>query len=90
MAQIIRFESRVGEDGVLTLRVPLAPSDANADVIVTIQPKAPPSESANGLGWPLEYFDETYGCLANNPLTIPDDPQPTLIHRYATEANNFE
>jgi hypothetical protein len=76
MTQSLRIESRVGMDGVLELRIPLALSDANTNVIVTIQPKiegeTPPKEST----WPKGYFDQTYGCLADDPLTIPDDPLP--------------
>lgn len=76
MTQSLRIESRVGKDGVLTLRVPLAASDANAEVIVTIQPKVRSSGAASGSGWPSGYFNQTYGCLANDPMTIPDDPVP--------------
>jgi hypothetical protein len=77
MTQHLRIESRVGNDGVLTLRVPLAASDANTDVIVTIQPKVQGDKPGRGLNWPSGYFDQTYGCLGNDPLAIPNDPAPT-------------
>jgi hypothetical protein len=70
MTRSLQIESRVGKDGVLTLRVPLAASDADTEVLVTIQPK--PLHAA----WPAGYFEQTYGCLADDPLAVPDDPVP--------------
>lgn len=34
----IEVRSRVGDDGVLSLRVALDPADANRDVIITVEP----------------------------------------------------
>jgi hypothetical protein len=76
MTRRFQIESRVGNDGVLALRVPLSPSDANTEVIVTIQPKSPLSHQTSTSSWPPGYFDKTYGCLANDPLTAPEDPVP--------------
>jgi hypothetical protein len=76
MTKSLRIESRVGTDGVFTLCVPLGPSDANTNVIVTIQPKNEAQKPGKGANWPEGYFDQTYGCLADDPLTIPDDPIP--------------
>ena len=39
----VTMTSRVGDDGVLRLAVPLGASDANRDVQVTIQPANPPT-----------------------------------------------
>jgi hypothetical protein len=70
MNKSLQIESRVGVDGVLSLRVPLAGSDANTEVIVTISPKLKSTD------WPQGYFEQTFGCLAADPLLIPDDRQP--------------
>ena len=69
MTRSVQIESRVGKDGVLTLHVPLALSDADSEVLITIQPKLPHS------AWPPGYFEQTYGCFADDPLAIPDDPR---------------
>jgi hypothetical protein len=76
MTSNIQVESRVGKDGVLTLRVPLSPSDADTEVIVTIRPKCMANTSPQGSDWPPGYFEQTYGCLANDPMAVPDDPVP--------------
>ncbi|HWE02528.1 MAG TPA: hypothetical protein VG326_08960 [Tepidisphaeraceae bacterium] len=61
MTQSLQIESRVGTDGILTLRVPLAASDANTDVIVTISPKSAEDSPIARTTWPVGYFDKTYG-----------------------------
>lgn len=33
----LEFHTRIGTDGILTLRVPLDPADADAEVIVTVK-----------------------------------------------------
>lgn len=76
MTQSLQIESRVGPDGVLTLRVPLGASDANTDVIVTIRTKLPQDKRLAQSTWPIGYFDRTYRSLAADPLTIPEDPAP--------------
>ncbi len=76
MTPSFQIESRVGADGVLTLRVPLAQSDANMDVIVSIRPKSATDSRIAPATWPPGYFDKTYGSLAADPLTIPEDPVP--------------
>jgi len=76
MTRSFQIESRVGNDGVLALRVALSPADANVEVIVTIHPKSPPSDQISASSWPPGYFEKTYGSLANDPLTIAEDPVP--------------
>jgi hypothetical protein len=76
MTQSLQIESRVGTDGVLTLRVPLAASDANTDVIVTIRPKSTAAVRSAASAWPPGYFEKTYGSFASDPLAIPEDPVP--------------
>ncbi len=68
MTRSLQIESRVGKVGVLLVRVPVAPSDADTDVIFTIQPK--PAHRS----WPPGYFERTYGCIADDPMAVPDDP----------------
>lgn len=67
---IIRLNSRVGNDGVLSLNVPLGAADANTDVVVTIQ---------SAVGKPRELSDwhefvaQTYGSCADLGLDEPAD-----------------
>jgi len=67
----IRLNSKVGQDGVLNLRVPLGAADANAEVVVTIQP-ASPNEHASQSDW-HEFVNQTYGSCASLGLEEPAD-----------------
>ena len=67
----IRLNSRVGVDGVLHLTIPMGAADANAEVVVTIQP-------ANGNGKPTEtdwheFVTQTYGSCVGMGLEEPAD-----------------
>ena len=65
MTQTVQIRSRVGKDGVLTLRVPLGTEGADADVLVTIQPFGEPLSppTPGPLDW-HQFVDETYGSCA--------------------------
>jgi len=76
MTQDLQLESRVRTDGILAVRVALPASGANTDVIVTIRPKSAEDKRIAQSTWPHGYFEKTYGSLAADPLTIPEDPAP--------------
>jgi hypothetical protein len=64
----VQLESRVGADGILTLRVPLGAEEANHSVAITIQ--SLPTDPRNLLerqhrpqDW-HEFVEQTYGSCA--------------------------
>lgn len=68
--QSITLQSHVGKDGILRLQVPVGVEDA--DLRVTINFQLPDlngaAKSPEELGWPPEFFEETFGCLKDNPI----------------------
>jgi hypothetical protein len=62
----IKFKAHVGDDGILKLQVPVGVVNQDLEVLVVIQPQE--SEVVDELGWPIGYFDETYGSLADDPI----------------------
>jgi hypothetical protein len=54
----IQIFQRSGDDGNLTLRIPVGQPDVEHDVLVILRPKKP-----NAADWPPGYFDETYGSI---------------------------
>ena len=64
----IQVQSRVGDDGVLTLRIPLGAQDANTEVTVTIEPARTNGNAA--LDWHA-FVKETYGSCAGLGLEEP-------------------
>lgn len=59
--QTIKFDTRVGHDGILKLEVPLEVTDADLEVLVVVHRK-------EKRGWPKGYFERTAGSLADDPL----------------------
>ena len=77
MAQAFQFQTHVGTDGILTLRLPLGPGDADKDVIVTVQPID--HSVAGGLvaqGDRSQAVRNTYGACAGLGLEEPKDMPP--------------
>ena len=68
MGDTIEFQSRVGADGILDLRIPLDDMGAGAEVLVTIRrvraPSVPPIDPAER----RRILDESYGSCANSGL----------------------
>jgi hypothetical protein len=68
--QSIKLRSQVGKDGMLHLNIPVGITDKELEVMViyqplesTTQPKTPAE-----LGWPPGFFEQTAGCLQDDPL----------------------
>lgn len=70
MMQSITLRSRVGEDGILHLEVPVGLTNAELEVTVTVQlvDPQPKAKTPEELGWPPGFFEQTAGALADDPL----------------------
>ena len=64
----IQLESQVGDDGVLSLHVPLGTAEARSRVIVTIATFSTQKPSAG-----QEFTSRTYGSCAGFGLEEPED-----------------
>jgi hypothetical protein len=63
----VQFHSHVGADGVLKVEVPVGVTDADLDVVVIVSPAGVAARTIDG-NWPSNFFEETFGCLAEYPL----------------------
>ena len=81
MTQPIQIHSRVGDDGILNLRVPLGPAEAGSVVVVRIEPVEGDSTQSPS-DW-QRFVDETYGSCAGLGLERQD--QGTFEVREALE-----
>ncbi len=70
----ISVKTRVKADGTVQVAVPTGLPESDVDVLLLIQPIN--GGSAKGLdAWPEGFFEQTYGCMAEDPLPrIPDLP----------------
>jgi len=65
----IRLTSHVGNDGILSLSLPDEMKDQNLEILVVLQPIKKSSTNENG--WPLGFFEKTYGAMAHDPIERP-------------------
>jgi hypothetical protein len=73
--QTIRVLEKTGEDGTLSLNIPLGKPNLDCEVIVVVQPCDKQSVLSGG-GWPPGYFDKTFGAI--NDDTFVRQPQGAL------------
>ncbi len=85
--QSITVQSHVGEDGILRLQIPVSVKDADLEVTVNFQLPSQngTAKSPEGLGWSPGFFEETYGCLKDDPIERP--PQGDDGEKIATEVS---
>jgi hypothetical protein len=69
----IQIFQRSGDDGNLTLRIPVGEPDVEYDVLVMLRPKKPNVKAAD---WPPGFVDNTYGSI--NDDTFFRHPQGEL------------
>jgi len=66
--QSITLHSRVGQDGILKLEVPVGLADVELEVTVIVQPVLSPSvQTPESRGWPPGFFERFAGCLPDFP-----------------------
>ncbi|BAY20943.1 hypothetical protein NIES2100_06870 [Calothrix sp. NIES-2100] len=70
--QSIKIRSRVGQDGILHLEVPVGLKDKEVEVMVIYQPieATTTTKTPEELGWPPGFFEQTYGSCQDDPIVI--------------------
>jgi hypothetical protein len=70
-------KTRLKPDGTLQVAIPTGLPEADVDVLVVVRPlDAGGGTVAPSGSWPEDFFDKTYGCLAEEPLVR----EPQLQH----------
>lgn len=68
----IKLNKKVGTDGILHLDIPVEIIDTEVEIMVIyqqLQPLAQPN-TPEELGYPPNFFEETYGSCASDPIVI--------------------
>jgi hypothetical protein len=69
--ETVKLNAQVGEDGILKLELPAGVANRELEVVVVIQPLG--DEAVDALGWPVGFFERTYGALAATPIERPSE-----------------
>ena len=84
--QSIKAQAHIGADGLLKLELPVGMADTDLELLIVMQPLplSVPSEVksiiaqhqtiAEKNGWPVGFFEQTYGSLANDPIERGSQP----------------
>ncbi|WP_366829065.1 hypothetical protein [Nostoc sp. NMS2] len=70
MMNSIKIRLHVGKDGILHLEIPVGITDKELEIMVIYQPLETPTQqkTPEELGWPPDFFEQTAGCLADDPI----------------------
>ena len=70
--QSVTLNYCVGEDGIMHLDVPIGLTNAELQVTVKFQTVTPETRETTpqGKGWPLGFFEETFGSCKDDPIVI--------------------
>lgn len=68
--QSIKMRSRLGEDGILRLDIPLGMKDKEVEVMVIYQSVETGTKTPEDLGYPPGFFEQTYGSCQDDPIVI--------------------
>lgn len=67
--QTIRLLEKAGQDGAISLRIPLGQPEVEYDVVVVVQPRDNTTSSVKG--WPAGYFEDTFGSIDDETFSRP-------------------
>jgi len=64
--QTITLKARADHNGVVKLEIPTNLADQEMEIVLVIQRLE--GQAVDKMGYPIGYFDETYGSLADDPI----------------------
>jgi len=67
--EAIKVQTYIPKDGILRLELPVSLSQRRVEVFIVMQPLE--AEAVDEMGYPIGYFEETYGILADEPMERP-------------------
>jgi hypothetical protein len=72
MSDAIQFHSRVGDDGILNVRINMGRTEATKEVLVTVESIGTEGEATEASVMPWhEFVEQTYGSCADLQLERP-------------------
>jgi hypothetical protein len=68
--QIIKLKAKVDAEGEVTIKMPQDLANKELEIAIVYQLVSPESstQTPESLGWPSGFFEQTAGCLADEPL----------------------
>lgn len=67
--ETIKLQAQADNEGLLKLELSTGMANRRLDVVVVMHPIEDVEVDANG--WPIGFFERTYGALADDPIERP-------------------
>jgi hypothetical protein len=67
----IKVSQHIGADGILHLEIPTEIQEGEVEATVTYQKLAP--KEVDERGWPVGFFDRSYGICADDSIVLDDE-----------------
>ncbi|MBZ0276960.1 MAG: hypothetical protein K8I60_12490 [Anaerolineae bacterium] len=64
--QTLTLKARAGKDGIVRLEIPTDKAGREIEIVLVMQ--AVEDEAVDAMGYPIGYFEETYGMFADDPI----------------------
>lgn len=74
--ETFKIRTHVGSDGILKFEMPVGVLNTDWEVVVVAQPLA--TQEVDELGWPIGFFERTYGALADDPIERGEELPPDV------------
>jgi hypothetical protein len=74
--QTISLKAHTNNEGILHLEIPTHLLNKEIEVVVVLQ--ALETEPLDEMGYPIGYFEETYGSFADEPMERNQPPYPDV------------
>jgi hypothetical protein len=67
--ETIKLKAHINAEGILTIEVPPQFKNKEAEIVVILNEiSASQSEPLDAMGYPIGYFENTFGILADDPI----------------------
>ena len=74
--QTLTLKARTGKDGLVRLEIPTDIADQDIEIVLVMQAVA--QEPVDEMGYPIGYFEETYGMFTDDPIERNQPPYPDV------------
>ena len=70
--ETIKLKTHIGQDGILQLELPEHIRNRVMEILIVMQPVE--QEPVDEMGYPIGFFEETYGSLADDAIERGEQP----------------
>lgn len=74
--QTLNLKVRADKDGIVRIEIPTDKADQALEIVVVMQVLE--DEPVDAMGYPIGYFEETYGMFADDPVEREQPLQPDV------------